>query len=173
MGERLQKLPLWARRLLIVISIAGPSAGAVATVVGTYFDLKARAAEASKKSEVGYETLAPAVAELQELLEDSQKRIVRLEAYIDIMTKMGSPMALVGPDSDGDGILEPDENPEHNDVVADARPSEPAAFLPAIPDEPPAKKAKRPVPQELDKAQMYQQQRVEMQCQKDDPLCGL
>lgn len=101
-------MPLWAKRLLIVASIVGPLTGAVVTVVSSYYDVKSKARDANKKTEASYETLAPAVKELQTLLiktqdvadashkeiillkadrDEKEKRILRLEAYVDILSR--------------------------------------------------------------------------------------
>lgn len=101
-----KNLPLWAKRLIIVVSIVGPLSGVAVTLTSAYYDIKSKARDASKKTEASYDTLAPAMKELQELLTktqdavdaqdkeitllmadriDKEKRIIRLEAYIDIL----------------------------------------------------------------------------------------
>lgn len=104
-------MPLWVKRLLIVVSIVGPLTGAMVTTISAYYDVKAKAKDASKKTEASYETLAPAIKELQTLLiktqdvadashkeiillkadrDEKEKRILRLEAYVDILSRRRS-----------------------------------------------------------------------------------
>lgn len=99
-------LPQWARRLIVIVSIVGPLAGVAVTLTSAYYDIKSKARDATSKTEASYDTLAPAMKELQELLiktqdavdaqdkeitllkadrVDKEKRILRLEAYIDIL----------------------------------------------------------------------------------------
>jgi hypothetical protein len=172
MGERLQRLPKWARRLLLAVSIVGPVAGAVATIASTYYDVKDRAREANRKSEAGYETLAPAVKELQTILKEGQQwaddtdeeiralekqaadynqRIIRLEAYIDILSRRRN-LPEAPP--------KPKPAPTHT------------AALPFHKAKKKAKKPARPIPKDVNKAQTYQQQRVQLKCPPGDPLCG-
>ena len=168
MLEDKKRLPLWARRALLAVAIVGPGCGAIATIAKTYYEVKSAkksAAEADKNSEASYETLAPAVAELQEMSDEEQEwahemsdytqdlenRIIRLEAYIDILS---------------DRRNMPDPIPE-----AAAR--APASVASTQPSQPQERKTARPVPDSLTKAKAYQQQRQAKQCPPDDPLCGL
>lgn len=101
-------MPPWVKRLLIIVSIVGPLTGAMVTTISAYYDVKAKAGDANKKTEASYETLAPAVKELQTLLiktqdvadesrkeivllkadrDEKEKRILRLEAYVDILSR--------------------------------------------------------------------------------------
>ena len=101
-------MPPWVKRILIVVSIVGPLTGAVVTTVSAYYDVKGKTRDANKKTEASYETLAPAVKELQTLLiktqdvadesrkeivllkadrDEKEKRILRLEAYVDILSR--------------------------------------------------------------------------------------
>lgn len=101
-----KSMPLWVKRTLIIVSIVGPLTGAIVTITTGYYDIKSKARDASKKTEASYDTLAPAMKELQDLLIktqdavdaqdkeitllkadriDKEKRILRLEAYIDIL----------------------------------------------------------------------------------------
>ena len=177
MGERLQRLPRWARILLMAAGIIGPVAGAVSTVVITVIDLKAKARETSQKTEASYETLAPAVKELQVLMADGQgwaertdeivhkladnkkdheRRMVRLETYVEIL---------------GDRSSLPSPPPE---PVA-AAPSPMVDKLKELEREVTRKRAQktsRPIPEDLNSANMYQQQRVQEMCSPKDPLCG-
>jgi hypothetical protein len=178
MGERLQRLPGWARKVLLIASIVGPVAGATSTVIVTYMDVRAKAREANRKTEAGYETLAPAVKELQELMELSQnwgedvdkevealwvekhqleRRIVRLETYIEMLGARRNLPEPPEPAGDEDGATElmvETDAPEKRDT------------------RPKLKKPSRPVPTDVQKAQVYQQQRIEMRCPEGDPLCG-
>ena len=152
--------------MLIAVAIGGPMCGAIATTVKTYYEVKSAkksAVDADKNSEASYETLAPAVQELQAISEEEQEwanemseyaesledRIVRLEAYVEIISNqrnMPAPVPMVS-----------------------ASKREPASTSDMPPD---IRKAARPIPQSLDKAKAYQQQRVKEKCPPGDPLCG-
>ena len=165
--------PSGARIVLTVVGIVGPVTGAVSTVVITVIDVRAKAADANKKSEAGYGTLAPAVKELQELLAEGQewadetdaelraleareaeheKRLIRLEAYIDILSK------------------------RRNLPEAPPKPFKIPKMISELPfhkgKKHTSKKPARPIPSNVKKAADYQQQRVQMQCPPGDPLCG-
>jgi septal ring factor EnvC (AmiA/AmiB activator) len=178
------RMPSWARKILIVAAIAGPVGTAVTTSVSTYYKVKAakkEAAEAKEKTTSGYDTLAPAVEELQEILNEAQewaeetdvelrdieaddddfeRRIIRLETYIEILSQRRN-------------------SPRLPDRVRRWETEEPmASMMPGLPtsDGPPIRKAKksaRPIPRNIDQAHDYQQQRIEMDCPPDDPLCGI
>lgn len=173
MREQMQNMPKWLKRVLLVVSIVGPVSGAIATGVTTYYDLKDRAADAKRKSEAGYETLAPAIKELQEILHDGQEwaeetdnelhdlikenrgleaRVIRLEAYIEMLSQRRNLPAA------------PPKPAPVPDVMAE---------LPFHKKKHTAKKPARPVPQEIDDAAQYQQQRIQKHCPPGDPLCGL
>lgn len=168
MGEDPQQkrhLPKWAKRALLIISIVGPLTGAVVTIVSGYYDIKAKARDARLKTEAGYETLAPAVKELQDLLnktqdlidsqnreiaalkadrDEKEKRIIRLEAYIDVLGRRSN---LPAPP--------PEVAPEPKPVtVSKVR-----------------LKAQRPVLLDVAGAQQYQQVKAELQCAPNDPGC--
>jgi len=169
MGERIDKLPHWLQTTLKVLKIVGPVCGAISVIAVTYYDIRDRASQAERKSEAGYETLAPAVAQLQELLRESEDRILVLETYLEAMRDEGRYLASVEPEDEDEGEEGADEQPS-------AKPERMTASAMPRPPEPKAKSSEnklRPVPQKLDKAQMYQQQRVEMHCPENDPLCGL
>jgi hypothetical protein len=106
--EALKSLPPWAKKVLVIVSIVGPLTGAIVTIATAYYDVKDRANDAGAKTKASYETLAPAVKELQQLLTKTQdivdlqtdeiaklkanrdeqdKRILRLEAYVDILSR--------------------------------------------------------------------------------------
>lgn len=128
------------------------------------FDIRDRLQEAEQETEASYETLAPAVQELQEIAEDAQSwmeevndgldecealemRMMRLEAYIEILGQM---RRLPAP---------PDES----------------AFEKTSVRQPPRTKTKRPqrpVPEDVDRAATFQKQREQLKCSPDDPLCG-
>ena len=193
MGEMMKKLPPWARHLLVVVAVAGPVGGAIANSIKTYYevkDAKRHAGEAHEMADDGYDTLAPALLELQETMddaelwaeetsdeidllvsnnEDTELRLIRCEEFMqDISGRRGMPRLpeLVYPDG-------PKTWPE-DPVAAVTNGTLHPHFLATIDakKEKVAKKHARPVPQSLEKAQDYQQQREEMECPPDDPLCG-
>jgi hypothetical protein len=106
--EALKHFPPWAKKVLVVVSIVGPLTGAVVTITSAYYDVRGKANDAGAKTKASYETLAPAVKELQTLLTKTQdivdiqddeivklkaardeqdKRILRLEAYVDVLSR--------------------------------------------------------------------------------------
>lgn len=170
MGDLKDKMPTWAKRTLLVAAMVGPLAAAVATSVKTYYEVKSAkksAVEADKNSEASYETLAPAVAELQAVSEEEQawandmsdytqeleNRIIRLEAYIEVISRQGN-MPRPMPVEAMAAARNPASKPEPDDMTEQ-------------------RKVSRPVPQSLDKAKAYQQQRTKENCSPDDPLCGM
>lgn len=160
-------LPGWAKKLLIAISIVGPLTGAVITITEAYYSVKAKAKEANVKTKASYETLAPAVKELQDLLskaldvsdaadreiaslkadrDEKEKRILRLEAYIDILGRQQS--------------------------LPDAPPAVAVAPKPvAVARVRKLKSPTKPIPVDVGAANQYQQKRVDLKCAPNDPLC--
>jgi hypothetical protein len=161
------KTPLWVKRVLLVVSIVGPAMAAITTVSMSIIDIRSKARRASQEAEAGYETLAPAVGEIQSILAeeqnwaagidesldsaedrlaDQERRIIRLEAYIEIL---GERRNLPAP------------------------PPEPAAMSEDSGERRAKKSAPmRPVPTDLGKAKTYQQKRDKLRCNPNDPLCG-
>jgi hypothetical protein len=160
-------LPKWAKTALIAISIIGPLTGAVVTATEAYYSVKAKAKDATVKTKASYETLAPAVKELQDLLskaldasdaadreivalkadrDEKEKRILRLEAYVDILGRQQN------------------------------LPDAPPAVLPAPKPVTVARVRKfkpptKPIPVDVGAANQYQQKRVDLMCAPNDPLC--
>jgi hypothetical protein len=139
------------------------------TVSSTVIDIRAKARDAKVRSAAGYETLAPAVKELQGLSSEAQgwvdsahqrifmleqnrgeleKRIIRLEGYIEALGQRRSMPRTPAP------------------VKKDKPVAAGAGKRPAI------KRPARPIPDDIQEAKSYQQQRVRLDCDKDDPLCG-
>jgi len=162
-----KSMPLWTKRLLLVISIVGPLAGAAVTLTTAYFDIRAKANTAKAQTKASYETLAPAVKELQVLLvktqdvvfsqekeiaelraakDDEEKRIVRLEAYVDIL---GQNRNLPAPPP------EVQEKPEP--VTVKVRRDKPAKL----------------VPSDVGIARQYQDVRAKLNCSASDPTCDM
>lgn len=159
------KLPRWAKRLLVVLSIIGPLSGAVVSLVSAIFDIRTKATEAKTQTKAGYETLAPAVKELQDLLAKSQdaidaqekeisqlkemlnaqdRRVIRLETYVEIL---------------GRGRNLP------------SRTAEP----PPLQSSPRIHKVKpiRPVPSDINTAEHFQDAKVILKCSPGDPTCDV
>lgn len=161
-------LPKWAKRVLVAISIIGPLTGAVVAAADAYYSVKAKARDASVKTKASYETLAPAVKELQDLLskaldasdaadreiaalkadrDEKEKRILRLEAYVDILGRQRNL---------------PDAPP----AIVEA--PKPVAIAKVRKVRPPV----RPVPKDVGGAAAYQSNRIDLNCAPDNPLCG-
>jgi len=186
MGEKLQRLPPWAKKLFVILSIVGPVCGALTTVTVTIMDIRSKARSIDQKTEASYETLAPAVNELkeiqgkavtwaQEVDEDMKKltekvvsqesRIIRLEAYIEVLSQerrlprpppKPSPTVAAGvtkmsvEDFDEDGVKD-DKEPE-------------AVYL--------EQKPQRVVPKDIAGAKRLKKVRDKEKCPPSDPLCG-
>jgi hypothetical protein len=189
MGEKINKLPAWARKVLVVASIVAPVSAACVTGVKGCIEIrsardvanqaKANAAETQEKADDGYETVGPAITELQNVLNGAQEwaattdqdldeyddRLARCEGYMEALSKRrGFPKMPELED-------EYDEGPWYETPVV-------SMVLPALTSGDPAKrpkkviKAMRPIPASLKGASDYQQQRVKEHCAPDDPLCG-
>ncbi|TFH43850.1 MAG: hypothetical protein E4H01_11555 [Lysobacterales bacterium] len=159
-------LPQWAKKVLLVISIVGPLTGAAVTIVSGYYDINAKAKSAKAQTKASYETLAPAVKELQDLLsraidadeidereistlkadrDAQEKRILRLEAYVDILSNQRNLPNAPPP------------------VAAETR--QPVARVRKI------KPPERPIPVDVGGANQYQKARAELKCLPGDPVC--
>ena len=160
-------LPKWAKRLLLAISIVGPLTGAVVTATDAYYNVKSKANTAKAQTKASYETLAPAIKELQDLLTktqelaeaqeralvelraaklDSEKRILRLEAYVDII---GRNRSLPSPPPEVKSV----EQPAATNVVK--------------------AKPERPIPVNIGIAKQYQDVRAKLKCSANDPSCDM
>lgn len=191
----LQSLPKWARVTLTVVGLVGPVSGAAVTAVSSYLDLKSRALEASQKSEDGYETLAPALAEAQEIIAELEEvisemddeynelkvRISVLEAYSGVV-RLGATELALSPDAPTYAGHEAKEDSEQNGEKADEDlgDSDDSEYFDDDFDyaemtaakEPRIRRPARHVPLSIDQAQEYQEQRVKNACAPDDPICG-
>lgn len=179
MGDH--KRPPWVRKVLLIAGIAGPLCGALGVVVNTYFDIKSKASEAKKKTEAGYETLAPAIEELQELMadgqdwaEDADEEILRLQVDFEScdarLSRLEGYVEALG----GRRGLPPLPDVEPSSMMTDLGP---VAIVgdsedPRVVVKKAAKKPSRPVPTDINQAAKYQQKRVDLNCTKSDPLCG-
>jgi len=150
--------------------------GAAATTIKTYYEVKSAkksAVEADKNSEASYETLAPAVLELQNMSEEEQlwanemndytqsleNRVIRLEAYIEVLSlRQGMPSPVPA------AAAAVSAAKHHSGSKPEPSP---LAML-----EPDVRKAARLIPVSLDKAKAFQQQRAKEKCSPTDPLCG-
>jgi len=157
------KLPRWAKRLLVVLSVVGPLSGAVVAVVSAIYDIRTKAAEAKTQTKASYDTLAPAVKELQDLLaktqdvadaqdkeisqlkaalDEHEKRVIRLETYVEILGR-GRNLPHVS--------TEPSPTP-----------------TPRVTHR---LKAAKPVPVDVDTATQYQDIKSQLRCSPNDPTC--
>lgn len=164
--EALKRLPPWARKVLVVTTIIGPLCGATWTVATTVIDINARASDAKARSTASYETLAPAVkelqglsaeaqgwvndahrriAELEQYREDLEKRVIRLEGYIEALGRRRSLPRAPAP------VKKEKSRPERT---------------------PSMKRPVRLVPEGIQQAKDFQKKRVRLDCAVDDPLCG-
>ena len=162
-------LPPRAKKILTWLAIVGPVCAAVGTMATTAIDVRARAREAKIRSTVGYNTLAPAVQELQGLSEEAQawvdsahrrivsleehnadleKRLIRLEGYIEALGKRRNLPAPPAMDKAG-------------------KPSRPP-----VANSPRMKSPTRLIPEDIQKAQTFQKQRDRLDCDREDSLCG-
>ena len=160
------KLPRWAKRLLVVLSIMGPLSGAVVAVVSAIIDIQAKAKDAKTETKASYATLAPAVKELQDLLaktqdvlnadekeiadlkavkDEQEKRIIRLEAYVDLLGRRGA---------------NPAPPPEVKAGIGPVAAVKVHRLKPA-----------RPVPVDVSTATQYQDFKVQLRCSPNDPTC--
>ena len=177
--KALKDLPPWGKRVVSVVKVASFVLCALFAFVAGALDLYAKYDEVNRKAESSYETLAPAVQELQDLfaqhisetnswveeveaeLEDRDEiledRVTRLEGAIEKLSRRHR--GLVPPEP----VEEFSEAPE--DFAEEDFPSEEPA--------PRAKKPARYVPDRLEEAADYQEQRQKAQCSPDDPKCGL
>lgn len=187
-SETAAKLPPWARKLLVAASIVAPISGASVTGFKACYEIKAakkaadqakvEATETQKKADDGYDTIGPAVTELQKVLnlamewsaqtdidiDHQADRLDRCEQYMELLSRRrGFPKM---PELEE----EFDEGPWYESPVA--------SMMPALPSGDPVKrvkatvKAQRPIPTSLNKASEYQQQRIKEHCAPDDPLCA-
>ena len=171
-------------------AISAATVAIVAPLLILVYEVRGTAEGAKKGAEVGYETLAPAIAAnqqdiqaglraladlgdsvgearehhqaLQEELSVLQQRVVRCETYIEVLSR---------------GRLRPASTPVAADPVRKAaRMAE--DLKEAFTQQPQdvankiRRQTKTPVPTSLRRAKTYQQQRKRMKCLPDDPLCG-
>lgn len=146
----------------------GTLSGTIATTVGAYYEVRDKAGNANRKTEASYETLAPAIQELQGLLDEAmewsedladevtrlennvveyEERIARLEIYIEDLPSRRVPLPPM-PMISASKLVLFDDSPDKT------------------------RKSARHIPDSLDEAQVYQEQRVQLACPQDDPLCG-
>lgn len=188
MGEKMDKLPAWARKVLVVVAIVGPVCGATATVWKTISEIKSARAVANQakvkatktqvKADDGYKTVGPAIKELQTVLNVAQEwaaqtdvdlddygdRLARCEDYMEKLSRRRGFPELPELEEEGD-----EEGPWYETPIASVMPALPTS---AKPKKPEVVKAMRPIPDSLNKASSYQQQRVKEHCAPDDPMCG-
>jgi hypothetical protein len=189
MPDDKKRMPKWARRVLLVASIVAPISGASVTGFKACYEIKAakkvanqakvEAAETQEKADDGYDTFGPAITELQNVLNTAQEwaattdedldnygdRLERCEGYMEKLSRRrGFPKMPELED-------EYDEGPWYETPVV-------SMVVPAMPSGDPAKrpkkiiKAMRTIPDSLEGASDYQQQRAKEHCAPDDPLCG-
>lgn len=154
--------PSPTRRILAWAGIVAPVCGAITVAVTMVIDIRTRLAENTTKTEASYETLAPAITELQGIVDDLnndmdekleycvdlERRLIRVETYVELI---GSSSRLPDPD----------------DMEVEA------ADVPPPPPRANARRTQRAVPDELNRAADFQQKRQELRCDPGDPLCGL
>lgn len=189
----MRDLPPWGKRVVSVVKVLGVVGAALFAFLAGAMDLYGKYDELKRKTVNSYETLAPAVQELQELLtkhiEETEGWAAEVDLSIDRMNGEGEPLEarirrleyailLLGNRHRGVDI-------EELDQLGDAE--EPAARAPAsaMPDAetmvtaeptPPPPKAKKParyVPDRIEQADVFQQQRQKSKCETNDPMCGL
>lgn len=188
MGEKINKLPGWARKVLVAASVVAPVTAASVTGVKGCLEIraardvanqaKANATETQKKADDGYDTFGPAITELQTVLNTAQEwaaqtdvdmddyadRLERCEVYMEkLARRRGFPKM---PELEE----EYDEGPWYDSPIASVMPGLPSGERPKKPGK--VIKALRPIPESLNEASDYQQQRIKEHCAPDDPLCA-
>lgn len=187
----MKDLPPWGKRAVSYVKVISLVFAALFAILAGALDLYAKYDDIKKKTESSYETLAPAVQELQklfsehvsnnekwadgvdgelgELAETSAEceplnvRLQTLEQTVERLTTRHR----------GVSVSPVDEGAEED---ADASVEEaPAAAMPApeLASPQPAQKPARYVPDKIEQARDYQKKRQEKQCSPNDPLCGL
>lgn len=167
MTDEKKHMPRWAKRLLLIVSIVGPLCGATVTIVSSIIDIRSKARDASAKTKASYETLAPAVKELQDLLSDTQdiveadereiaelksvrdaqeRRLIRLEAYVDLLGRRGN---LPAPPPE---VEAPVKIPVTSSKIKKLKPA-------------------KPVLSDVRGAYQYQQVKADLGCGPEDPIC--
>ena len=186
--EKLQRLPSWAKKLLVIAGIVGPICGAITTVTVTILDIRSKARAADRKTEAGYETLSPAVNELKEIQDkgvawaneaaedikklkavviEQEKRIIRLETYIEVLSqqrRLPRPPPKPRPTVMAAGIKKPTALKDFDEDGVDDSDEPENDYL--------EQKSKRVVPRGIDDAQRFQKIRNKERCDPGDPLCG-
>lgn len=164
-----KKMPAWARKVLLATSIVGPLCAAITTLYVTISDIRTKTKDAKVATVASYDTFAPALQEMQTIIEDMQewldedgesirsltemvhqqeKQIARLEAWIEILGRRSNAPEPVIPVA-----------------VSDASPPEP-------PEKPKTHRPQWRIPDSASGAKALQQQRVKLNCDPEDPLCG-
>ena len=166
------------------IAVVGPLCGALAVMTSTFFDIRATAKAANTKTTVSYETLAPAIQEVQDILADTQRRvtetahsleklqdtrsqleqrIVRLEVYMELL---GRRQNLPAPPPEvAASKPDPEPAPDHaSGVVSLTGESDVKEKV---------RKPERTIPKSIGAAQTYQSKRAKLSCKPEDPLCGV
>lgn len=158
MSERLPK----TKRILAWIGIVGPLCGAITIAATMVADIRSKLADTTSRTEASYETLAPAVNELQNIVDefideateehehcaDLERRLIRVEAYVELVSSRSR-----------------FPNPEEVELEAGTSPPPPARAK--------SRRPQRAVPEQLDRAADYQQKRQKLNCDPKDPLCGV
>jgi len=174
----------------ILASVAGGLTAVIGPVFFLSMEMCSRYKEVNAKAEAGYETLAPAIQELQEAMdgaedwaedvsdelevlvthdEDTERRLSRCESFIETLAeRRGMPdlPEIEYPDGPKTWPEDPVADMANGTLHPDFVPKSQARF------EKTAKKISRPVPQSINQAQDYQQKRDKEKCSPGDPLCG-
>ena len=143
----------------------------VAMVPGIYEDIR----EQRKDQKAGYETLSPAVEDLQE---DAKRFSDWAESRATADSKQDETIARLKKENwkleqrifQIELALQSRRIRVDSPSDSDLSFPEPVATVEAAP--PPKVSPARPIPKSLGKARDYQQQREKMKCASNDPLCG-
>ena len=157
------------KKILKWVAIVGPIMGAIVTVAMGIMDIYDKYSAVSGKARAGYDTLAPALKEHRDIVNDTQtavesnavdlselrdqfsrldKRVVRCEAYMEVLSNQR-------------------RLPKPPPILHDKpQPTAAGAKRPMM------RKPQRIVPDTIDEAKQFQRTRAELKCEADDPVCG-
>lgn len=180
----LRDLPPWGKRVISVVKVLGVVGAALFAFLAGAMDLYGKYDELKRKTESSYETLAPAIQELQKLfaehVHDNELWVASADESIENLSSECAPLQLrvealeqtierLSQKHRGVRPIIPEES-----FAVDEDVDKGGAPLASQPEPAPrARKPARYVPDKIDQAADYQRQRQEAQCNPNNPLCGI